>query len=265
MEEVYKALSNLVNTGQPGVLCTITSTQGSTPRQEGSKMIVYPDGKLVGTIGGGELERRVIEDSLQALDQGKPREVAYSMVDPNRGDPGVCGGQLRVFIDPILPKPKLIVIGCGHVGKEVVFIGHWLNFHVIACDDRPDLCGLESLLGADECYSDFSRLFDDFIEITAWTYVVMTTRDTRVDVSLLPEILNQKPAYVGVIGSHRRWSTTKSKLLDVGVKQGQIDLVHSPVGLNLGAETPKEIAISIMAEIIKVQNQGERKKNSGTN
>ena len=111
MNSVYAALASLDESGLPGVLCTITFTKGSTPRREGSKMLVFPDGEIIGTIGGGELEKRVVDEALEALALKKTREVAYSMADPARGDPGVCGGQLKIFIDPILPRPRLVVIG----------------------------------------------------------------------------------------------------------------------------------------------------------
>jgi xanthine dehydrogenase accessory factor len=218
-------------------------------------MLVFPDGEIIGTIGGGELEKRVIDEALEALALRKPREVAYSMTDPARGDPGVCGGQLKIFIDPILPKPRLVVIGCGHVGREVIFLGDWLGFQVIACDDRSDICNSESVEGGHEFHHDLPNDLKENIKITPWTYVVLTTRDINVDASVLPIILNSNPAYVGVIGSRRRWATTNAKLIEIGIRQDQIDRVHSPIGLDLKAETPREIALSIMAQVLEIQKQ----------
>jgi xanthine dehydrogenase accessory factor len=258
MHKVYQALASLDESAQPGVLCTVTFTQGSTPRRAGSKMLVFPDGNIVGTIGGGELEKRVIDEALEALASQKPREVEYSMTDPQRGDPGVCGGQIKIFIDPIMPQPRLVVVGCGHVGKEVIFLGNWLGFHVIACDDRLELCNPDIAPGGHEY---IAMPFEDLkkrINISSWTYVVLTTRDVLVDAALLPEVLDSDPAYIGVIGSRRRWETTKKKLIETGIDPVQFARIHSPIGLDLKAETPKEIALSILAEIIQVQKQGNQ-------
>ena len=262
MDSIYQELAKLEGTGQSGVLCTIVFTQGSTPRREGSKMLVYPSGSVVGTIGGGELENRVVNEALKALVTGKPCEVEYSMNDPNRGDPGVCGGELRVFIEPIMPLVRLIIIGCGHVGKEVAHLGKWLGFYVIVCDDRPEACNSAVIPEADECHIDFHNVLEKTIQITPWTFVVLTTRDVNVDVSILPEILTSEAAYIGVIGSHRRWATTSSKLLKLGIDQEKLNKIHTPIGLNLNAETPREIALSIMAEILLVQKQGEGESRS---
>lgn len=263
MKKVYQTLASLDESGQPGVLCTITFAQGSTPRRAGSKMLVFQDGNIIGTVGGGELEKRVIEEALEALASQKPREVTYSMTDPERGDPGVCGGQLKVFIDPILPQPHLVVVGCGHVGKEVIFLGSWLGFYVTACDDRPGLCSPDSAPGGHEYFCDPLDDMKQRIVIKPWTYVVMTTRDVLVDATLLPMLLDSNPAYIGVIGSRRRWETTKKKLLGLGINPSQLGRIHTPIGLDIKAETPKEIAISIMAEIIQVQKQGKSKLKPG--
>ena len=103
-------------------------------------MVVYADGSIVGTVGGGELENRVIAEALQAMEDGKARLLEYNMTDPERGDPGVCGGQVEVFVEPLRPKPVLVVIGSGHVGKAVAHLAHWLGFWIVVNDDRPEFC-----------------------------------------------------------------------------------------------------------------------------
>ena len=259
MNSIYHALANLKELGHPGILCTIISTKGSTPRREGSKMLVYPDGNFVGTIGGGEVEHRTIGEALEALKNGSPRISHYSMVDPSRGDPGVCGGELDIFIDPIMPQNKLVIVGGGHVGKEVASLGKWLGFRVVMCDDRPDYCTPETVPDADEFYSDSLTDLTKCIEINSWTFVVLTTRSVDVDVSILPMFLDSEAAYIGVIGSRRRWSTTKAKLLGKELLPEVIDKIHSPIGIDLKGDTPKEIALSILAEIVMVQHNGRAK------
>jgi len=255
MKSIYQVLVELEANNQPAALCTIASSQGSTPRHVGSKMIVYQDGRIFGTVGGGELESRVLATALEAIQDGKPRLLSYNLADPQRGDPGVCGGQVEVFVEPILPKPTLVVVGAGHVGKAVAHLAHWLGFHVVVSDDRPELCSPESVPEADEFITGPLVELPQHISITSWTYLVLTTRNVTVDVPGLPALLETPAAYIGVIGSKRRWATTVEMLREAGVAEEQLARVHSPMGLEIKAETPEEIAVSIMAEIIKERRQ----------
>ena len=259
---VFHALAELESGNQAGVFCTIVRSQGSTPRGVGSKMIVYPDGSILGTVGGGEVESRVIDEALDSLKSGTPRTLTYSMVDPQRGDPGVCGGQLEVFLEPILPNPTLILIGGGHVGKSVAHLAKWLEFRVVVCDDRPEFCNRETIPGADEYYPVTIEELSKKLEITSWTYIVLTTRGSNVDVEGLPFLLESPAAYIGVIGSRRRWELTQQNLINAGIKKEVLTKVHSPIGLELDAETPNEIAVSIMAEILMLRNGGDGRKMS---
>ena len=253
---IYRALAELQDRQEGGVLCTVVRSQGSTPRHAGSKMLVYADGTIIGTVGGGELENRVRTVALAALKDGQTRLLEYSMSDPERGDPGICGGQVEVFVEPVLPKPLLVVIGGGHVGRTVVHLAHWLGFRVVVNDDRPEFCRPESAPEADEfIYSSMSDLPAN-LKITPWTYLVLTTRGSSVDVDGLPALLETLAAYIGVIGSRRRWATTRKALEEKGVPREKLDRVVSPMGLELNAETPEEIAVSILAEIISLRLGG---------
>ncbi|UCH59997.1 MAG: XdhC family protein [Anaerolineales bacterium] len=254
---IYRAVVDLENKNQPGALCTIIQSHGSTPRRSSSKMLVYPDGSILGTIGGGVMESRVIAEALQAMQEGNPRLLSYSMSDPQRGDPGVCGGQLEIYVEPIQPKPVLVVIGAGHVGKAVAYLAKWLGFRVVISDDRPDFCNPEAIPDGDEFYPVPLAELSQHLEITPWSYLVLTTRGVDIDVPGLPSLLNSQAAYIGVIGSRRRWETTRKQLFEVGVERTQLDKVRSPVGLELNAETPEEIAVSILAEIILLRRGGD--------
>ena len=138
MNSIYQALSDLEKKNGAATLCTVIRSEGSTPRHVGSKMLVYPDGKFIGTVGGGELESRVIKAAIESIKNGRAEMLFYTMADPSRGDPGVCGGQVEVFVEPILPTATLVVIGAGHVGRAVVHLAKWLGFHVVVCDDRAE-------------------------------------------------------------------------------------------------------------------------------
>jgi len=255
---IYRAIAQLEASNESGVLCTIVRSQGSTPRHAGSKMVVYPDGHILGTIGGGELENRIITEAFQAIEDGRPRLIEYNMADPERGDPGVCGGQVEVYVEPIVPRPSVVVIGAGHVGRAVAHLAHWLGFHVVVSDDRFELCNPETIPEADQYLPGSLAELSDHLLITPRTYLILTTRSVDIDVPGLPSLLETPAAYIGVIGSKRRWATTREQLVQAGVSESRLDRVRSPMGLELHAETPEEIAVSIMAEIIQIQRKGNK-------
>lgn len=255
MSDLYKEIAELQKNGGAAALCTITFSRGSTPRQTGAKMIVYPDGRISGTIGGGEMESRVIAAAQSAMQSGKPSKLEYSLSDPAAGDPGICGGQLEVFVDPILPKASVVVIGAGHVGKAVVFLAHWLGYRVVVSDDREEFCNPEAVPLADEYFPGPMQSLPGKFDIHSRTYLVLTTRSTELDVAGLPMLLDTPAAYIGVIGSKRRWQQTRQSLQDAGVSEAQLQRVVSPMGVDVQAETPEEIALSILAEITLVRNR----------
>lgn len=259
MTSIFQALFELEKNNQPAALCTVTKSEGSTPRHVGSKMLVYSDGKFIGTVGGGDLEHRVLDEAWMAISDGKPRYLHYNMADPSRGDPGVCGGQVEVFVEPILPAPTLVVIGAGHVGKAVVHLAKWLGFRVAVSDDRVDFCNPDVTPGADEYYPVEMGKLAEQLKITKRTYLVVTSRGSSVDALGLPSLLESEAAYIGVIGSKRRWATTVKALKEKGVSEDLISKVHSPMGLELQAETPEEIAVSIMAEVLLIRDRGTGK------
>lgn len=262
-ESIYKALAEIEKNYGSAALCTVTKSEGSTPRHVGSKMLVYPDGKFIGTVGGGDLEHRVLDEAWMAISDGQPRLLHYNMADPSRGDPGVCGGQVEVFVEPILPPPLLVVIGAGHVGKAVVHLAKWLGFRVAVNDDRAEFCNPEATPGADAYFPVEMEKLQDHLPVTKQTYLVVTSRGSSVDALGLPSLLESQAAYIGVIGSKRRWATTVKALKEKGVADELIAKVHSPMGLELQAETPEEIAVSIMAEILMLRDKGSGKQMKG--
>jgi xanthine dehydrogenase accessory factor len=259
MNELISSLAELTETGKTGVLCTIIKTKGSTPRKEGSKMLVYPNGTIVGTIGGGEVESRVIKEAIEALSTGETKIVGFDLVDPAQGDPGICGGRLEVFIDPLGTPDEILVVGGGHVGRAVVHLAKWLGYRVILSDDREEYCRPEVVPYADKyIHCQFEEL-TKHMNINEGTAVVLATRNHQVDISGLPEILAKPIGYIGVISSKRRWKLTREQLIDSGVNKDVLKKIHAPVGLDIKAETPEEIAISILAEIIQEKRGGSRR------
>ncbi len=259
MDSIYQAITELEKNNGSAALCTVVKSEGSTPRHVGSKMLVYPDGRFIGTVGGGELENRVHKAALESIKNGEAQTITYSMVDPSRGDPGVCGGTVEVFVEPILPPAMVLVIGAGHVGKAVVHLAKWLGFKVAVSDDRAEFCTPESVPGGDTYYPVPMAELANQLKVTRQTYIVVTSRGSNIDAVGLPGLLESDAAYIGVIGSKRRWLTTVKALKEQGVSDELIRKVHSPIGLELNAETPEEIAVSIMAEILMIKDKGTGK------
>lgn len=255
-DSLFRTIADLEETGESGVLCTIIRSRGSTPRHAGSKMLVFSDGSFTGTIGGGEIENRIISEALQSLQSGQSRLLSYNMVNPQQGDPGICGGTVEVYLEPIIPKPALLIIGGGHVGKAVAHLGKWLGFRILISDDRPEFCTPTNNPDADAFLPISIAELPQNVKITSQTYIILTTRGVNIDIPGLPALLDTPAAYIGIIGSKRRWLTTRQALLDQGIPIQKLNRVISPIGLELNAETPEEIAVSILAEIIMLRNGG---------
>lgn len=251
-------LTQAVNSGKPVALCTVVNTLGSVPRHAGTKMLVFSDGQFEGTVGGGETEKRVLNEALASLSDGKTRFLSFDLIDLEKGDPGICGGTVTIFVEPFLRTPTVIVVGAGHVGRSVVHLASWMGYRVILSDDREDLCTPESVPGADEYLAIPISDLSEKVEIGPQTYLVLVTRGVDVDFKGLPALLETDAAFIGLIGSKRRWAHCQEKLLEAGIPQEKIDRIKSPVGLDIHAETPDEIAISIMAEITAIRNEGKQ-------
>lgn len=255
-QPVFEAVLEALRAGKPAALATVVATQGSVPRQPGSKMLVWPDGSIVGTVGGGEMEARVVAEAQAALDDGKPRLLNYRLTDLAAGDPGICGGSVEVFVEPLNLPPALVVFGAGHVGKAVAELAKWLGFRVDVVDDRTGLATPEQIPGMDGYHEASPSELPAGLAITRRTSIVAVTRGLAVDRDLIPLLLRTEAAYIGLIGSRRRWLATVEALEAQGIAREQIARIHAPIGLELGAETPKEIAISILAEVIMVLRGG---------
>jgi xanthine dehydrogenase accessory factor len=249
-------MADLVRRGEPAVLCTVVTTRGSVPRHAGAKMLVLGDGTTRGTVGGGELEGRAIEAAQEVLRRGKPRILRFALQNPETGDPGVCGGEVEIFLDPITSKPTLLVIGAGHVGRALVHLGGWLGFRVVLSDDRAAACTAEACPGADTYICCPIAELPNRVRIDGTTWIVMPTRGMPVDVEGLPHLLDKPFAYLGVIGSRRRWLAARKNLEERGIDAASLDRVRSPMGLEIEAETPEEIALSILAEIVMLRHGG---------
>lgn len=246
-----------VDARQPVVMATVVATNRSVPRRAGSKMLIYRDGTTSGTVGGGEMESRVVHEAAEVMTDGRPRRLNYSLLDPASGDPGVCGGEVELYLEPHMPQTTIYVVGIGHVGQAVVELASWLGYRVVAWDDRPEL--LEGITTADVIATGSIVDALEAHPIDEHTRVVMVTRNVGLDVEILPALLATPAPYIGLMGSERRWQTTRKKLVELGVDEESLARVQSPIGVEIAAESPAEIAVSIFAQVIAQERRAEDK------
>jgi xanthine dehydrogenase accessory factor len=254
MADIYQEIVRVKEAGLEAALVTIVSATGSTPREEGAKMLVKPDGTIVNTIGGGSLEAQVIKEALGVINQGKPKHMHFTLTDKEASEVGmICGGNVEVFIEPILTEPTLYIFGGGHISLSLAQMAKPLGFKIAVIDDRAEFANAERFPEAEMVLADdFTQAFPK-LKIDKTSYIVIVTRGHQHDELVLEWAVTTPAKYIGMIGSKTKVKATYSHLLAKGVPQEKLDSVHSPIGLKIGAQTPEEIAVSILAEIIKVR------------
>ncbi len=255
MDNLYQLMARSFEQGQSAALATIVQTQGSTPRRVGSKMLIYANGRTVGTVGGGKMEFLTIQAAVEAIRQDESRLLHFDLTGEEAESPevGICGGGADVFVDVLAAPPTLLVVGGGHVAQPMAEIGAMCGFRVVVLDDRADMVSAERFPHAAE------RISGDIVEtlshitITANTWIVIVTRGHAHDQDALRAVLASPAAYVGMIGSRSKVQTVLGQLQAEGIDPARLAQVRAPIGLNLGGQTPAEIAVSIMAEILMLR------------
>ena len=187
--KIMNELNSLVDNGNTVVLATVVETSRSVPRHSGAKMLILSDSHQIGTIGGGEMEARVIKEACACMDNGTSLLLNYELVDPVAGDPGVCGGTVTIHLETYMPDSKILIIGCGHVGRAVAELASWLGYHVIATDDREEVT--EDVAGADLVLTGSIEEALKQVDLTDRDHVVAVTRNAELDIQNLPHILSQ--------------------------------------------------------------------------
>ncbi|MGI9104233.1 MAG: XdhC family protein [Terriglobales bacterium] len=249
--DLYQEIVSLRQAGRRGALATITNVRGSIPSFQTSKMLVRDDGSIVGTIGGGCVEAEVWQAAREVMEQEKPRTLAFNLNQNPKYDTGlVCGGTLEVFIEPILPVPVLYLFGAGHVAYNTFKVARAAGFDVVIVDDRESYANRERFPDAREVVAD------DFDQACARlapnesSYIVIVTRGHRDDMRVLRWAVQQPARYIGMIGSRRKTIAIYKELANEGMDPVLFERVNAPVGLEIGAVTPEEIAVAIVAEMI---------------
>ncbi len=256
--DIYEEIVRLRREGRRAALATIVNVRGSIPSFETAKMLVRDDGSIMGTIGGGCVEAEVWQAAREVMEQEKPRTLTFNLNQNPRYDTGlVCGGTLEVFVEPVLPASLLYLFGAGHVALNVYKVARLAGFDVVVVDDRETYANRERFPEARDIFAD------DFEHATAQlappetAFIVIVTRGHRDDMRVLRWAVDTPARYIGMIGSKRKVISIYRELEKEGVAPEKFDRVHAPVGLDIGAVTPEEIAVAIVAEMIAFRRHAE--------
>ena len=254
-QEVFAALNEALEHGEEVALVTIVSSTGSTPQRVGAKMLVYADGRTVGTIGGGCYENDAFWKAREAIKARKPQNVKYELTDDIAEESGlICGGQMEVFIEPVEAAPEVFIFGAGHVGYNLARMAHDTGFRVTVVDDREKFASAERFPeGVRAIVEDIPTWLHEH-QLPSTAYAVIVTRGHKHDFDALRLLAPASLRYVGLIGSKAKVKRIYDALRQEGLPPDALQRIHAPIGLDIGAITPQEIAVSILAELIAVKH-----------
>ncbi|HXM10325.1 MAG TPA: XdhC/CoxI family protein [Terriglobales bacterium] len=257
--DLYEEIVRLRKDGRRGAMATIVNVRGSIPSFKTAKMLVRDDGSIVGTIGGGCVEAEVWQAAREVMESEKPRTLSFDLNQDPKYDTGlVCGGTLEIFVEPILPPADLYIFGAGHVAASLYKIARIAGFDVTIIDDRAAYANRERFPEAQQVIvDDFEKAATELTPRES-SYIVIVTRGHRDDMRMLRWAVQTPARYIGMIGSKRKTITIFKELQQEGLSAHLFDRVHAPVGLDIGAITPEEIAVAITAELIAKRRRVER-------
>jgi xanthine dehydrogenase accessory factor len=251
--DLFEEIVRMRSAGLRGALATIVHTSGSIPSYESSKMLVREDGSIAGTIGGGCVEADVWAAAKEVMAQETPRKLVFNLNHDASFDNGlICGGTLEVFVEPILPQPMLYLFGAGHVSLALAKSADAAGFAVTVVDDRDTFANRDRFPMAKTIFTSFENAFQNILPSRS-SYLVLATRGHRDDMRVLAWAVRTAPRYIGMIGSKRKVLSIYQALEREGFRAEEFANVYAPIGLNIGALSPEEIAVSILAELIAVR------------
>jgi xanthine dehydrogenase accessory factor len=257
--DLYEEIVRLRKDGRRGAVATIVNVRGSIPSFKTAKMLVRDDGSILGTIGGGCVEAEVWQAAREVMESEKPRTLTFDLNQDPKYDTGlVCGGTLEIFVEPILPPAELFIFGAGHVAASLYKVARIAGFDVTIIDDREAYANRERFPEAQQVIAeDFDKAAAKLLPSES-SYIVIVPRGHRDDMRMLRWAVQTPARYIGMIGSKRKTITIFKELQNEGLAAHLFDRVHAPVGLDIGAITPEEIAVSITAELIAARRKVER-------
>jgi len=256
--DIYEQIVQLRREGRRGAVATIVNVRGSIPSFRTAKMLVRDDGSIVGTIGGGCVEAEVWQAAREVMESEKPRNLTFDLNQDPKYDTGlVCGGTLEVFIEPVLPPALLYIFGAGHVAINLCQVAANAGFDVVIADDRTSYATRDRFPAARDVHAlDFGEAMR-ILDPDESSYVVIVTRGHRDDMRMLRWAVQTRARYVGMIGSRRKVIEIYKALQNEGLPAHRFDRVHAPIGLDIGAITPEEIAVAITAELIAIRRHAD--------
>ncbi len=253
-EDVLRAVVRAMDAGERAALVTIVSTGGSTPQRVGAKMLVFEDGRTIGTIGGGCYEHDACGKAREAIRARRPQVVRYTLDDDLAAESGlICGGQMEVYIEPIESTPDLYLVGAGHVSVEVARVAQATGFRLHVIDDREKYANADRFPRADIIVDDIPGWLKS-ATLPPGAFVVVVTRGHRQDFEAMRELVGRPLRYLGLIGSRAKVARVFEALAAEGADPSRLSAVYAPIGLDIGAVTPAEIAVSILAELVAVRS-----------
>lgn len=259
--ELLKKINEEIQNGASGALCTVVRETGSTPRSRGASMWVRQDGSIAGTIGGGLIEYEAIQRALELMKSGETSTLWHKSL--NAADGMVCGGEADVFIELLGLGDELVIFGAGHVGRATAELGAFAGFRVTVWDERPEFANDERIPWARNIVCPIEKVYENGLSLHNRSYVVIMTRGHALDAEAVRVTEGHPGAYYGMIGSRSKIAAVRAKLLAEGVSAAHLDRIYQPIGLPIKAETPNEIAVSIMSEIIAVKYGADVKRLRG--
>jgi xanthine dehydrogenase accessory factor len=255
--DLFEEIVSMRRAGRRAALATIVHTNGSIPSYESSRMLVREDGSIAGTIGGGCVEAEVWAAAKEVMQKESPRKMVFNLNNEASYDNGlICGGTVEIFVEPILPQPVLHLFGGGHVSMAVAKAASAAGFGVLIVDDREAFANLQRFPMAQEVFTSYEHAYAK-IQPNASSYLVIVTRGHKEDMRVLAWAVRTKARYVGMIGSRRKVISVYKALEQEGYRPEEFERVYAPMGLEIGALSPEEIAISIVAELIAVRRNAE--------
>ena len=254
MPDLYQRIVELRSQGLRSALATIVQHLGSTPRKDNAKMLICEDGTSLGSVGGGCVEAEVWSKAQEVMRSGQAQFLTYTMTEDDVENEGlICGGTVNIFIEPIHSDPRLIIMGAGHLGRAVADLAGPLGFEVVVLDDRETFVNPERFPRADQLIVDAFDTGLDQIEVKENSYILVVTRGHRHDQLATQSALKTRAQYVGLVGSRRKIKIIAENLLKGDLSGEDLRRLYAPIGLDIGSETPEEIAISVMAELIALR------------
>ena len=251
--DIFEEIVTIKNAGTPAVLATVIESLGSAPGKPCARMLIKADGSIVGTIGGGAIEKKITDEAIALMRSSESKLLRYNLEELGMS----CGGAMSVFLEPLKTAPDLIIFGAGHIGNALSKIGKMLVFTTIVVDNRPEFANKERLPWADKVIADdYHKALQELI-FSDTTYLVILTHRHAHDFEILDHCTKQNFRYLGMIGSRKKVAKAFQQLREKGIDEEILKRIHAPIGIEIGADTPEEIAVAIAAELVAVRSGTE--------